>query len=200
MVNFVLTTIGLLFIERLGRRKLLLASCVGTCLSLLFLSGSFYLARTTAPAVTDVADLNSTCSTISSCISCVKLPECGFCFTRDAEEFQSTCLPVDSNDLKHSVGGWCSADYNGSLLTADEFFLMDDNETSTITSIPSNQTGPPGNLRSHHFIMGTCPSDYSYLIIIGLILYLVGFAAGLGECDFDRNFFEFLLIEKNLFG
>ena len=174
LVNFVLTFIGLFFIERVGRRKMLLASAVGVCLSLLFLSGSFYVARYTAPAVTEMADLNSTCSAISSCVSCIKQPECGFCFTKNGTEFQSTCLPVSKNDPDHSLDGWCSADYNQSLFTADDYFLFDDNETSPI----DNRTSVLGKLK---FAVTYCPTDYAYLIIVGLILYLVAFATGLGE-------------------
>ena len=151
--NFVVTFLGLLFIERLGRRKLLLGSVIGISLSLLFLSGSFYVARYTAPPVTDQADLpNSTCSSVSDCIGCVARSECGFCFTKGGNELRSTCLPVDANDLDRSLVGWCSADYNR-------------------TQLPSRPI----------FSARNCPSDYAYLIIVGLILYLIAFACGLGE-------------------
>lgn len=133
-------------------------------MSLLFLSGSFYVARYTAPAVSDVADLNSTCSAISSCVSCIRQPECGFCYTKNGTELHSTCLQVDLADPDHSVGGWCSADFNGSLFTADDYFLFDQNETSPM----DNRTmfGTP------QFAVNYCPTDYAYLIIIGLVLYL----------------------------
>ena len=150
--NFVLTFSGLFFIERVGRRKMLLGSVVGICLSLFFLSGSFYATRYTAPLVTEVADLNSTCSAISSCISCVKQPECGFCFAKNGTELRSTCLPVSKNDPDHSLDGWCSADYNHDLLPSKPIFAANN-----------------------------CPSDYAYLIIIGLVFYLIAFACGLGE-------------------
>lgn len=149
--NFIVTFLGLLFIERLGRRKLLLGSLIGIALSLFFLSGSFYVTRFTAPSVTDPADLNSTCSSISNCNGCVARSECGFCFTKGGTEFQSTCLPVDANDLEHSSSGWCAVDYNRTALNGRPVFSA-----------------------------RNCPSDYAYLIIIGLVFYLIAFACGLG--------------------
>ena len=151
--NFIVTFLGLFFIERLGRRKLLLGSVIGIALSLLFLSGSFYVARYTAPLVTNQTDqLNSPCSSISNCNSCVAQSECGFCFTKSGDELQSTCLPVDETDPDHSLDGWCSKDYNQTLLGGRPIFSAQN-----------------------------CPSKYAYLIIIGLILYLIAFACGLGE-------------------
>lgn len=182
--NFLLTFSLIFFIERLGRRRMLLGSLIGICLSLLFLSGSFYVARYTAPAVTEMSDLNSTCSVISSCNSCVSRSECGFCYVKNGTELQSTCLPIDLNNPDHSTGGWCSANY-------------------TLDQLPSKPT----------FAASNCPSNYAFLIIIGecfyplpmsnwinlsaqqnciwliskfyltgLVFYLIAFACGLGEC------------------
>ena len=153
LVNFLFTFVGLVFVERLGRRKLILGSMVGVCLSLLFLSGSFYVARYTAPPVTDQAGLlNSTCSSVSTCIDCVAQSECGFCFAKDENDLRSTCLPVDASDLEHSLVGWCSAGYNRT------------EHTGKLVFAPNH-----------------CPSDKAYLIIVGLIFYLVVFASGLGS-------------------
>lgn len=210
-MNFVLTFAGLWFVDRVGRRKLLLGSVIGVCVSLLFLSGSFYVARSTAPAVTEVADLNSTCSLINSCNSCVRSPECGFCFAGKGEEMLSTCLPVNENDPDHSLGGWCSADYdplsgdvtwligdgnlaagNETLLPLNETLLVGNetrlvgNETRLVgnETLPMNETLPIRNRTllagQPTFAASNCPSDYSYLIVAGLLFYLVAFSCGLG--------------------
>lgn len=151
LVNFMFTFVGLTFVERLGRRKLILFSVVGVCVSLLFLSGSFYVARFTSPSVTRTTEFNSTCSSVSACNSCVQLSKCGFCFVNNGDQFESTCLTVDENDLDHSITGWCSRGYNQTL------------------------NGRP------IFAFNNCPSDYAYLIVLGLVFYLVVFASGLGS-------------------
>lgn len=173
-VNFMFTFVGMAFVERLGRRKLIIFSVFGVCLSLLFLSGSFYVARATSPTVTKELDSNSTCSPLTSCTSCVAMQECGFCYTKD--NFESTCLPVDDANQAYSKSkfdefleilyfvlkfisvnlisdGWCFKSFNIS--------------TSELKSVPI-------------FTTNSCPSDYSYLIILGLVLYLCIFASGLG--------------------
>ena len=153
LFNFLFTFVGLVGTDRVGRRKLILGSLIGVCVSLLFLSGSFYAARYTTPAVTEVAELNSTCSQITNCHSCVSRPECGFCFTKGGEEFRSTCLPVDENDQYHSLGGWCEA-------------------------VDSNHYQLPNNLT---FAVNNCPSSSAYLILGFLLFYLALFASGLGS-------------------
>lgn len=101
-VNFIFTFVGLIFVERLGRRKLILISVSGVCLSLLFLSGSFWVARAHSPLITQKTDFDTKCASFSSCAGCVKSSECGFCFTKDGNN--STCLSVDQDDVDHSLG------------------------------------------------------------------------------------------------
>ena len=50
-VNFVFTLVGLVLVERLGRRRLTLASLVGTTLSLALLATAFKLAAVSSPSV-----------------------------------------------------------------------------------------------------------------------------------------------------
>lgn len=61
-VNFLCTFIGLFLVEKIGRRKLLLASLAGVCLSLAFLAVGFQLADTNTPNVTVVENATDSCS------------------------------------------------------------------------------------------------------------------------------------------
>ena len=58
-INFLCTFIGLFFVARIGRRKLLLISLAGVVLALGFLGGGFWLSDATAPEI-DVFVDNST--------------------------------------------------------------------------------------------------------------------------------------------
>lgn len=152
-VNFLFTFVGLIFVERLGRRKLILISLTGVALSLLFLSVSFLVARQTSPLITNKLS-NSTCASLSSCTDCVMDSNCGFCFTKDYDHFKASCLIIDKRNSDFSKDGWCSNGFNF-------------NKSSELKSRPI-------------FSTDTCPNDYAYLIIFGLVFYLIVFASGLG--------------------
>ena len=83
-VNFFCTFIGLFLVERIGRRKLLLASLVGVVVSLGFLAVGFQLSDIYSPSVTYVEGGNASatglCSTFTSCGKCTNTPDCGFCY------------------------------------------------------------------------------------------------------------------------
>ena len=82
-VNFFCTFIGLFLVERIGRRKLLLASLVGVVVSLGFLAVGFQLSDVYSPDVTFIeADNGSSdpCVEFTTCGKCTNKPDCGFCF------------------------------------------------------------------------------------------------------------------------
>ena len=87
------------------------------------------------------------------------MSECGFCFLKNDnnQSFERTvCLRINENDLDYSRNGLCSKDYN-------------QNSSLSIDS------------RRPMFTFNYCPSNYAYLIIIGLVFYLIVFASGLGS-------------------
>lgn len=104
-VNFIFTFVGLLFVERLGRRKLVLFSCAGVCLTLMFLSSSFYISKSNSPMVTMNNEPNSVCNSINNCYSCVSNENCGFCYLKNKENYQSACLKKSDN-LDYSIGNF----------------------------------------------------------------------------------------------
>ena len=65
--NFLCTFIGLFLVERIGRRKLLLASLFGVCGALAILGVGFQLADTNTPNVTVTENITDTCSKYKVC-------------------------------------------------------------------------------------------------------------------------------------
>ena len=65
--NFLCTFIGLFLVERIGRRKLLLASLLGVCGALAILGVGFQLADTNTPNVTITENNTDTCSKYKVC-------------------------------------------------------------------------------------------------------------------------------------
>ena len=61
-VNFLCTFIGLFLVEKIGRRKLLLVSLLGVCLSLAFLAVGFQLADTDTPKINFAENTTDTCA------------------------------------------------------------------------------------------------------------------------------------------
>ena len=76
--------IGILGVERLGRRRLLLGSLAGVVLSLLAIAVAFQQADTHTPSV---SPSDSSCSPgVSDCLECLSSEECGFCYNPEVTE------------------------------------------------------------------------------------------------------------------
>ncbi|XP_021001952.1 proton myo-inositol cotransporter isoform X3 [Parasteatoda tepidariorum] len=156
-MNCICSFIGLIFVERVGRRKLLLTSLVGVILSLTVLGISFQLADTYSPALTyqDTSTVGSVCHTFSSCAGCIDNSACGYCYT----EYQNgtldgTCLKRNATYQILSDGGLCD---NGNL--------------------------PPHVTWTYEW----CPTKYSWITFLGLMLYLFFFAPGMGCMPWTIN-------------
>ena len=94
--------IGILCIERLGRKKLLLASLAGVISSLLVIAVGFQLADMNSPAVDPAEPSWSSCGSQSTtCSGCVQNGDCGFCEGPQA----SFCLAINGS---YSESGPCS--------------------------------------------------------------------------------------------
>ncbi|XP_061629954.1 proton myo-inositol cotransporter-like isoform X2 [Phyllopteryx taeniolatus] len=157
--NFLFTSLSIWFVDRVGRRKLTLASLTGTVLSLTVLSVGFLLAAQYSPAVTlrPLNSHNSSCVLYGSCGDCMLNPACGFCYRENSSSgvFESTCLPVNPKSTGHSAWGRCAN-------------LTD---------------APEGPFWAYNF----CPTSYSWIVLAGLILYLAFFAPGMGPMPWTIN-------------
>ena len=97
--------IGILGVERLGRRRLLLISLAGVVFSLLAIAVAFQQADNKTPS--SVTPGEGGCSSgerITNCLECLQAEMCGFCYR--AGEEPGSCLA--GNNSQHSHSGPCS--------------------------------------------------------------------------------------------
>ncbi|XP_064606088.1 proton myo-inositol cotransporter-like [Liolophura sinensis] len=156
-VNFVFTMVGLYLVEKIGRRPLTLGSLVGAIVSLAWLAVGFQLSALDTPKVDFL-------ESASKGTGCSQYRSCYACM-RDV-----TC-------------GYCYVDkfdyvLNGSCLPAD----YDDPWRSVAGRC--NATRLPGRLTWGYDF---CPSPYSWMPMVGLVLYLIFFAPGMGPMPWTIN-------------
>nr|XP_054588706.1 proton myo-inositol cotransporter isoform X3 [Nothobranchius furzeri] len=156
--NFVFTLVGVWLVEKVGRRKLVLGSLLGTGLSLTLLAVSFLLSAQNSPPVTfhPYDPQNSTCRQYGSCELCMLDPNCGFCYRENGTVvFETSCVPVNLASTDHAAWGRCSNSTEGSdnLIWAYNY----------------------------------CPTSYSWVVLMGLVLYLASFAPGMGPMPWTVN-------------
>ncbi|KAK3101098.1 hypothetical protein FSP39_000928 [Pinctada imbricata] len=156
-VNFVFTIVGVWLVERIGRRPLILSSLFGVMLSLAISAIGFQLAAVNAPPVT----IHEMVAQNSSCYSYSNCESC-----------------IEDLDCGFCYLEVSSAVVNGSCLPT----IRKDNDRSTMgtchnSSLPASQI----------FSYGYCPSSYSWIVLLGLILYLMFFAPGMGPMPWTIN-------------
>ncbi|KAL3853167.1 hypothetical protein ACJMK2_016732 [Sinanodonta woodiana] len=160
-INFIFTILGVWLVERIGRKKLIMGSLGGVLVSLVVLAVGFQLAAVNSPPVTVHEDENSTndCSKYNWCEPCIENKDCGFCFNNFGKEaVNGSCLHVSSkNDSSHAMYGRCKS-----------------------SSVINNG----GDLI---WAYEYCPTDYSWMIVMGLALYLMFFAPGMGPMPWTVN-------------
>jgi len=155
-LNALGSVVSIYFIDRIGRKKLLVISLIGVIFSWGLLSGVFHETTTHSPAIS-VAETshfgNSTCPAFGSsvsaagwdCMKCIKGSHCGFCASSVNKLLPGTCL-IENDD----VGDTCKGE---------------------------------GRLWYTH----GCPSKYGWLALVGLALYIIFFAPGMGTVPWIVN-------------
>ncbi|XP_060932071.1 proton myo-inositol cotransporter-like isoform X2 [Limanda limanda] len=156
--NFVFTLLGVWLVERVGRRKLTLGSLLGTGLSLTVLAVGFLLSAQNSPPVTlHPAEAQNS--------TCRQYGFCEFCMLDPSCGF---CYRDNGTDV-----------YNSSCIPV--------NQASTDHAAwgsCSNQTGAnDSSLWAYNY----CPTSYSWIVLLGLILYLAFFAPGMGPMPWTVN-------------
>ncbi|RWS24496.1 proton myo-inositol cotransporter-like isoform X1, partial [Leptotrombidium deliense] len=146
------------FIEKVGRRKTCLFSLAGVILSLIMIGVGFHLIQVNSPKIKyDVQERENNCTKFYTCPKCTAVTECGFCYERKDEYLIGSCLPVNPNLNFTSLHGKCM-----------------------------NTT--PENVK---FFKQSCAdvesSSYSYIVIAGLMSYLVCFSFGMGPVPWIMN-------------
>jgi len=164
-INFLCTFIGLFLVERMGRRKLFLSSICGVVVALLVLAAGFQLADMDTPSVTlNTTDPAEGCGLHPDCSSCTYDAQCGFCYVVPEAgsgllAINGSCVPVSPDSSEQAAQGRCA-------------------EAKTT----SNNGGDDLN-----FAPDYCPSQYAWVVIAGLCLYLLTFAPGVGPLPWTIN-------------
>ena len=179
--NFVFTIVGLLLVDRLGRRKLLIGSVSGTIVGFLLLSGTFilmgYNTPSAKPLVSDVCHYYS-------CSSCVGNSKCGFCVDYDSvtnKYLNGTCSKGRENH-----DGTTSSQYRpfGTNLTCS---VVGENASRTDDYLDDIQFGNSSNFERQWYFKGCPDNRLAPLAIVALFIYIAFFAPGMGPLPWTIN-------------
>eukprot|EP00731_Ephydatia_muelleri_P012140 Em0006g1034a len=167
--NFFFTLVGLVLVDRLGRRKLWFISNAGLVLGLTMLIAAFLLKDSHGLKATPLS-IDSTCG-YKSCWSCTADSSCGFCADYDPHTQQylhGTC----SNGL-----------VNGSYFNN---ISICDLHTEYVNN-SGNLSYTPTTLERKWFFSSCPDSLFGPLAIISLFVYLAFFAPGVGPLAWTIN-------------
>ncbi|KAH7637422.1 proton myo-inositol cotransporter-like protein [Dermatophagoides farinae] len=166
-INFIFSFVGLVLVERIGRRLLILSSLCGVVFSLFILSIGFQLAKFHSPRVTFHSDdqIADYCSSVMNCDACVSSKICGFCFYQ----------PDGHSDL---LGSLSMSNVNGTCIPM--------NQTSNLPFSNSSYCTDNSSIPMQ-WAIDWCPSEYSWMTLAGLMLYLFFFAPGMGPMPWTIN-------------
>ncbi|XP_050411789.1 proton myo-inositol cotransporter isoform X1 [Patella vulgata] len=156
-INFIFTLVGVWAVDRFGRRPLILTSLLGVIISCIVLAVGFQLAAINSPHVSQY-------EMIGDNSSCTRYSYCENC-------------------IEDTSCGFCFTESgegrtNGSCLST----RSTDNTHSIYGRC--NNTDLPGDLV---WAYEYCPTSYSWIILLGLVLYLMCFAPGMGPMPWTYN-------------
>ncbi|XP_048739335.2 proton myo-inositol cotransporter-like isoform X2 [Ostrea edulis] len=166
-VNFLCTFIGVYAVEKAGRRVLTLLSFVGIIIALVVLGTGFYLAEHNSPRISHHLDNYSHCHLkYDHCTGCIKDDKCGFCWEEGKELSTGWCLHVNT---KHP----------------ERYAEPENNTITQYNETLCNKT----NYDTQQFDWANdfCPTDYSWMSVLGLALFVIAFAPGLGPNPWTIN-------------
>uniref|UniRef100_G1KHG4 Proton myo-inositol cotransporter n=1 Tax=Anolis carolinensis TaxID=28377 RepID=G1KHG4_ANOCA len=159
--NFIFTLVGVWLVEKVGRRKLTLGSLAGTTVALLILALGFLVSAQVSPQVTlkpeGPSSQNSTCTRYSYCNGCMLDPVCGFCYKLNKSSVVESSCVPVSKNSTMEAA-WGRCSNETRLKTEDTYW-------------------------AYNF----CPTPYSWTALLGLILYLICFAPGMGPMPWTVN-------------
>ncbi|VVA32563.1 PREDICTED: inositol transporter [Prunus dulcis] len=157
-LNTLGSIVSIYFIDRTGRKKLLIISLCGVIISLGLLSAVFHETTSHSPLVSPIETshfTNYTCPDYSSarnsaawdCMKCLKSssPDCGFCASKADKLLPGACLIL--------------------------------NDTTKDTCHVENRL----------WYTRGCPSKYGWLALTGLALYIIFFSPGMGTVPWIVN-------------
>lgn len=199
------TIAGMYFIERAGRRPLVISSLVGVIMALAVLTAAFHVTSDDSPSISRSLSLRnssyacpdyiSDISSLWDCTHCLK-SKCGFCAAPENQvcqflKFIRLCECKMELMLRLCLGKMkpiptCSAfELNNLLLNCISIFMMQNLPGACLIS---NKTiGHSCTKQSRAWFTEGCPSHYGWLALIGLALYIVCFSPGMGPVPWAVN-------------
>ncbi|CAL5409293.1 unnamed protein product [Camellia sinensis] len=183
------TIVSIYFIDRTGRKKLLVISLCGVIISLGLLSAVFHETTTHSPAVSAAEPSHFTAYTCPdytsagtsaanwNCMKCLKAssPDCGFCSSStDKDHFPSL--------YRYSFDNKCSYD-----LIPQEDSAQPNSLLLPGSCLISNDTVKDMCNGDRLWYTRGCPSKYGWLALIGLALYIIFFSPGMGTVPWIVN-------------
>lgn len=155
--NLVGSGVGLMLVDRIGRRPLTLMSLLAVVIALSLVAGTFQNAEVSSQQMNYFPryEYGSDCSDYKYCFDCIQDDGCGFCRS-GAESDEYSCLSATSSDNDDS-----KSMVNSTLCTDGSFY--------------GNSCPGPENTTNGWLIYGA------------ICLYLLAFAPGMGAmpwCDF----------------
>ncbi|KAG9342356.1 hypothetical protein JZ751_016858 [Albula glossodonta] len=160
--NFLFTLVGVWLVERVGRRKLTLGSIIGTGLSLTLLAIGFLLSAQHTPPVT----LHPT----------------------DPAAPNSTCTQYGSCEpcMLDPTCGFCYRENSTSMFDSS---CVPVNQAFTGEAAWGRCSNTTQMRAGTYWAYNYCPTSYSWIVLLGLILYLAFFAPGksIWKCVYNLN-------------
>ena len=190
--NALFTIVGLILVDRIGRRKLLIGSISGTIFGLGLLAASFELMDHYSPRAVPLYS-NGSCD-FHSCGACVANSQCGFCAdvnTLSLESFNGTCshggLYVNGTSYSNFT-----IDYNGTTLCRLHGEHPEGNDVSVTATVAlgsgTQSLIPLEGAIKREWNFNSCPNNkLAALVIMALFLYIAFFAPGMGPLPWTIN-------------
>lgn len=197
--------LGVIAVERMGRRKLTLTSLAGVILSLVALGGGFKYSELTSPVV-----LNGTaagqCDTYHSCFDCVSDSGCGFCLSARAANGKNEGYCVAGNQtgpiagtataMCYGGGGW--PNHTDSLIQheaqrplhmgVDAAFLDDVKSSNHSSSRPWYwQSCPAADAAAGNSTQASGNNVGGMVSLVATAAYLAAFQPGMGTMPWTIN-------------
>ncbi|XP_052283950.1 proton myo-inositol cotransporter-like isoform X1 [Dreissena polymorpha] len=183
VVNCLCTFIGIWLVERSGRRWLTIMSMIGVMIGLAVLAIGFQLSIVYTPDIkvfeagTDgnlFSNASSQCFAYSKCEACISNEYCGFCYEKESPASTGSCLPAFKDHPEQYAFFSENTTANGDV-------------ESHFRCNATNVWDLERSKRTYYWADSYCPTDYSWMAILGLALFVMGFAPGLGPMPWTIN-------------
>ncbi|GFO29134.1 proton myo-inositol cotransporter [Plakobranchus ocellatus] len=158
LINFLSSFIGLYLVEKIGRRQLLIGSLAGTIVGLVILAVGFQLSASNPATLSPaIVEIDGDGNIITDCFS--QYSSCEAC-------------------VKDNSCGYCySSQSDGSCLPSD----------NAVSSSVGRCNQSSSTELYFKWAYEFCPSDYTWIALCGMAVFVFAFAPGLGPMPWTIN-------------